>query len=289
MTMKNTLLVLFSICFLFSGCASFQAKNPNRGYLILVGGKDEPPRAIEKFVELSKNGPILIITSASNEPSKWGPKTADLFRSFGAKRVELLHIADTDSANTNSTIDKIGKARGIFFIGGAQTRLMERLGGTKTEKAIQRLYLHKKGVVGGSSAGAAVQSEIMIIGSGDLAVLEKQNIRTGHGLGLLQNCIVDQHFVARQRNNRLLSLVIETGLPGIGIDESTAIIYYPDDTFEVFGQGSVLVYDPRCSRVPASDSTKLSIENVRLSVLRHHQAFDMETGKIIETHKGESL
>ena len=69
---------------------------------------------------------------------------------------------------------------------------------------------------------------------------------------------------------------------GIGIDESTAILYQPDDRFEVFGEGSVIIYDPRGARVlDVPDSKKLSVEHMRLSVLRAGQVFDMKAGKIL--------
>ena len=92
----------------------------------------------------------------------------------------------------------------------------------------------------------------MITGNGDFATLEKDNVETIRGLGLLTNCIIDQHFIARRRNNRLISVVAEKGLPGIGIDESTAIQYFPDDTFKVLGKRSVVVYNPANARFPGN-------------------------------------
>jgi cyanophycinase len=92
---------------------------------------------------------------------------------------------------------------------------------------------------------------------------------------------IDQHFVAQFRNNRLLTVVIETELVGIGINEGTAIIYFPDDTFKVYGNSSVVVYDPRRARIPeALESKRLTIENVRLSVLKDGQVFNMKRAKV---------
>ncbi|MCI0514761.1 cyanophycinase [candidate division KSB1 bacterium] len=254
-----------------------------RGYLIIIGGGEKPAAAIQKFVQLCENAPILVITSASGVPEESGPAGIELFKSFGAQNVKSLFIASPDSANTDSIVQQILNVRGIFFTGGVQTRLMARLRGTRAEQVINDLYFTKKGVIGGTSAGAAVMSEIMITGDGDWTKLEKGSIKTEKGFGYLKNCIIDQHFVIRQRNNRLLSLAIEKELPGVGIDESTAIIYYPNDQIEVMGVGSVIVYDPRAAqKMENPDSTKLSIANLRVSVLRNGQFFDMKKGKIIK-------
>ncbi|MCR4340479.1 MAG: hypothetical protein NUW01_11430, partial [Gemmatimonadaceae bacterium] len=46
------------------------------------------------------------------------------------------------------------------------------------------------------------------------------------GLGLLPGVLVDQHFLQRQRGNRLISGVLDhPTLVGVGIDEATAVIF----------------------------------------------------------------
>ena len=281
--MKNKLFFIFwSLLLLALACNANKSDTGNKGCLLLVGGKEKPVRAIERFIKHCDNGLILVIPSASSIPFESGPAAVALFKKHGAQNVDWLNITDTLIANTDSIVNVIKQAGGIFFTGGVQSRLMKRLGGTKSENAIRSLYFEKSGIIGGTSAGAAVQSEIMITGDGDFTILEKENIVTAKGFGFLKNCIIDQHFVVRQRNNRLLNLVIENGLPGIGVDESTAILYNPDDTFEVFGKGSVIVYDPRDASIPKGQVTKkLTIENLRLSVLYDRQIFDLKTGKII--------
>ena len=52
-----------------------------------------------------------------------------------------------------------------------------------------------------------------------------QNIEFAEGLGLLKNTIIDQHFLKRNRYNRLISaLAAHPDLVCVGIDEGTAII-----------------------------------------------------------------
>ena len=64
-------------------------------------------------------------------------------------------------------------------------------------------------------------------------------------MGLWAGVIVDQHFVARRRNNRLLAAVLDRPrLVGVGIDEDTGVVVGPE-RFEVIGPGTVVVYDAR--------------------------------------------
>jgi len=65
------------------------------------------------------------------------------------------------------------------------------------------------------------------------AVIKSENVVTVPGLGFTETVIIDQHFIRRKRHNRLISLVIENPKKiGIGIDESTAAVFYPGQTLE---------------------------------------------------------
>ena len=92
------------------------------------------------------------------------------------------------------------------------------------------------------SAGAAVISKLMIAGN--------PKARGGPpplvpGLGLWPEAIVDQHFVVRGREPRLLAAVqMNPKLVGVGIDEATFVIV-SGGGFEVGGQSVVLVLDAR--------------------------------------------
>lgn len=259
-----------------------------RGHLLIIGGGSKPIAAIEQFIDYCHGESILIITSASGIPDEVGPETVNLFKEVGANNVSYLHIADSTEANSDSVVSKIKEARGIFFTGGVQSRLMDKLGNTKTSAEILQKYARGNGIIGGTSAGAAVMSSIMITGDGDFNILKKDNIVTADGFGFLHHCIIDQHFVRLRRNNRLLSLVIEHGLPGIGVDEATAIFYHPDDTFDVYGEGSVIVYDPRHSKQPKTGELhNLAIADLRLSVLSAGHSFDLKRGKFVEKYHGK--
>ncbi|HEY0811006.1 MAG TPA: hypothetical protein VGD49_12645, partial [Longimicrobiales bacterium] len=147
--------------------------------------------------------------------------------------------------------------------------------------------------VGGTSAGAAVMSRIMITGderrlggrrpSTDSTVafitIDRDNVVTSDGFGYIDNAIVDQHFVRRRRHNRLISLVLENPkLVGAGIDESTAIEVRPDGTWRVLGESVVVIYDARNAQA-ASTELPLGAANIQMHVLPSGATYDPRTGK----------
>ena len=136
-----------------------------------------------------------------------------------------------------------------------------RMGGTATQRAMQARY-RAGAVVGGTSAGAAIMSDSMITGNqtppGDTTgyygdeypAISRHRIEITPGLGFLPNAIVDQHFIKRERHNRLISAVLEhPGLVGVGIDESTALEVRPDGPWRVLGESAVVIYDARKAHV----------------------------------------
>ena len=96
--------------------------------------------------------------------------------------------------------------------------------------------------------------------------------------------MVDQHFVARKRLNRLIAVCLEQpDLLGIGIDESTAILVLPDRTFEVLGRSQVVVVDARDARnVSSSPEGHLAGHGISLHVLRAGQRFDLEARRPLD-------
>ena len=103
--------------------------------------------------------------------------------------------------------------------------------------------VNRGGVVGGTSAGAAPQSRVMIRGGNPVA-------HVGRGFNLLPGAVVDQHFLKRSRVNRLLGVIeAHPDLVGYGIDEGTAMIVR-GDRFRVLGASYVLAcrYDAQQRR-----------------------------------------
>src|SRR6185503_10372462 len=109
--------------------------------------------------------------------------------------------------------------------------------------------------------------------------IARNDIVTDSGFAFVRNAIIDQHFLRRKRHNRLISIVLERE-PHLaaGIDESTAIIVRPDDTWEIAGESAVTVYDARHGSITSSRSPVLGATEIRMHVLPAGSTFDPRSG-----------
>jgi cyanophycinase len=243
---------------------------------------------VARVVELA-GGPdarIAVIPTASSVPDEVGPEQAAELEDAGAGEAFPLR-ATAETARDPATRDALEGVTGIFFSGGDQSRLTRALLDTPLLDRLHQVYA-EGGVVVGTSAGAAVMGPLMITGDekspppkGDEAFssILADNVLTTPGLAFLPGVVVDQHFVARKRLNRLVAVVLENPeLLGVGIDESAAILVRPDRTFEVLGRSQVVVLDASGAReVSAGPDGHLAGHGIALHLLRAGQRFDLET------------
>jgi cyanophycinase len=266
---------------------------PAEGPLMAVGGGDISDALFARFVTLS-GGPgkasiaVLPMSSTDPESGKWA---VDAMRKLGARAERRTFTRAEALAATPKALDEY---TGLWLGGGDQSRFMDIVEGTPLEAAI--LARHRAGApIGGTSAGAALQTTPMITGDekrpGGSRPLEKDsphawvtidrdNVVTRKGLGLWPGVILDQHFVRRRRFQRLLSLVLEgPARLGAGIDESTALETGRDGIWRVSGESVVVVIDAREATAGPS-SAPLSAAGVKLHVLPAGSTFDPKTGRV---------
>ncbi len=221
-----------------------------------------------------------------------GPAKVAELRGLGVDAFVLdVRRADADA---DSIVAKLQGVTGVWFPGGDQNRIMTAIGGSRTARAIIDSYA-RGAVVGGTSAGAAVMSSMMITGderriggtrppsdsSQGFMTIDRDNIVTTPGLGMIDVAIVDQHFVRRRRLNRLISLVLEhPRMIGAGIDESTAIVVRPDGTWEIIGASVVMIFDARNARITPAKAV-LGAAGTAMHVLPAGSRFDPRTGRVI--------
>ena len=269
--------------------STFAAGLPSHGHLMLIGGGEKPRAAMEKFIALAggKDAPIVVIPTASEEADTIEYYTNLFKKDYGSTDVVVLPIRTKADANLPELVAASKRARGIFFGGGDQVRIINALAGTPVLDALREAY-RNGAVVGGTSAGTACQSEIMITGEGDFKVIQTNSVQVVDGLGFLRkDVIVDQHFIKRQRQNRLLSLLLEhPNHLGVGVDEDTAIWVRPDDTFEVIGDGSVMVFDPAGASIRrgAAKAGKelLGVQGMHVHIVLPGEVFDLAKRALVE-------
>jgi cyanophycinase len=238
------------------------------GALVVVGGGGTGPEIVAKALELSggKNAIVAVLPQSSALPEA-GNSSVKMWLEAGAKEAEKIAFTDPAAAA------KLRRATLIWMPGGDQNRFMKAIDGTGLAEVIRER--HRAGVtVGGTSAGAAVLADAMFTGDADLKSITAGATVIAKGLGIWPEVLIDQHFLARQRDNRLISAVLDRpSLVGVGIDEGTAVIVRAG-AFEVLGRSSVLVVDARNAHVDkAAVGTPATGRDLRVTILKTGQRF----------------
>lgn len=270
--------------------SSAQTPTALRGTLYIVGGGPQPPALVREFVDLAGGrgrARIVVFAMASESGLSGGEEKAIDLRELGAEARNVW--ISRDQAMTDSVAHLLDGVTGIWFGGGDQVRLADVLRGTPTERAIHARYA-AGAVIGGTSAGAAVMSAVMLTGDErtpggtrpdstlSWVTVARDNTITAAGFGLLDNVIIDQHFLRRKRHNRLISVVLEREPHlGAGIDESTALVVHPDGTWSVRGASTVTIYDARQAVVTPAGPV-LGAIGLRMHLLPAGATFDPRTG-----------
>lgn len=241
------------------------------GSLVVVGGGGTGPEIVSKALALSggRNAIVAVLPQSSELPDA-GDSSVKMWLEAGAREADTITFTDPQAAA------KLRRATLIWMPGGDQNRFMKAIDGTGLADVIRQR--HQAGVtVGGTSAGAAVLAEEMFTGDADLKSITAGATVTGKGLGLWPEVLIDQHFLARQRDNRLISAVLDRPhLVGVGIDEGTAVIV-KGGRFEVVGRSSVVVVDARKAKVDrAQPKTPATGRDLKLSVLKSGQIYHLK-------------
>lgn len=255
------------------------------GNLIIIGGGSRPDYMMNKIFELAggAQAQVLIIPNASYDPIEAGEYYVEEFSKYNLARVEYLALTP-ETVDALESLQMLDGVTGVYFSGGDQSRLTDLMAGSKLLEGLRELY-RAGAVISGTSAGAAIMSEIMITGNERVSQdtvyafssIQADNIEHVTGFALVTEAIIDQHHIRRKRHNRLISLVMENPeLIGLGIDESTAIWVKPDRTFEVIGESAVLVYDARSADVIQAEDGKFHCRNMEFHILLHGDKFDMK-------------
>ncbi len=255
-----------------------------RGCLVIIGGAEDKraDKAILKEVIKLAGGEsshIALITTATNSPEEVGLEYKKLFGELGARSVVSIIITSRESANNIEGLKALDDATCIFFVGGDQLRISSILGGTEVHRKLKKLYEEGR-IIAGTSAGASMMSEIMVVEGKDEEAPRKCTLKMAPGMDLLAGVIIDQHFNQRGRIGRMLAAVAQNpNILGIGIDEDTAMVVNKDLEFVVEGSGVVTVVDGRdISYTNISEQhpdDPLAITNVKIHVLPKGYGFNL--------------
>ncbi len=289
--MIRKVFVFFFACLVFLSCQQPNQQNNReqdqpKGSLFIIGGGHRSLELMDRLSQeagIYEGGDIVILPMSSAVPDSAIIWSSESFLELGIEpgRIKGYNF-ELEKDPKEEWIEVMREAKLIYISGGDQNRFMEIVRETPIFDAIHHAY-QQGALIAGTSAGAAVMSEKMITGDelryedyrSTFRTIESENIEIADGLGLLKTAIIDQHFVWRSRHNRLISAVIEyPHLPGIGIDESTAILVRGDSA-EVVGVSQVLVYsNPEHSAHHYEH--KLGAKNLKLDIYLPGEKFSIK-------------
>lgn len=220
------------------------ASGPAKGYAIPIGGGLVGPEILDRFAKLAGglDAPIVVIPTAGDADNYTDAALEKHpLRKHGFTRLTLLHTRDRKVSDTEAFAAVVRGARGVWFDGGRQWRLVDSYLNTRTHREFEAL-LQRGGVIAGTSAGATIQGSYLVRGAreGNTIMMAKGYEQ---GLGFLSFMAIDQHLIKRKRENDMLPVVaLKPELLGLGLDEGTAVVVH-GTKFEVIGMSKVAIYD----------------------------------------------
>lgn len=254
-----------------------------KGSLVIIGGsedKEDKAEILKEVVRLGRGGKLVIASVASEVSEELWQSYRAVFHRLGVKKMSHLSIDRPGEAQLPNVINLLDGARIVFFTGGDQLKITTKIGGTRIAERLFEIF-KAGGVIAGTSAGASMMGETMLVGGAGQESHKVGNWMMAPGMGLLKETIIDQHFAQRGRIGRLLGAVaLNPGILGIGIDEDTAIIVQ-DGKFRVCGSNAVYVVDGHgvtYTNISEAEAERtMSMHDVRLHILSSGEYFDLET------------
>jgi cyanophycinase len=253
--------------------------------LMIIGGhedKEDKKLILRAIAERIGGGKLVVTTAASQHPEKLADDYEQLFRGLGVRHLYKLKIESREDAMSDKSLRILDDANGVFFTGGDQLKITSQLGCSPVCERIQEIY-ESGGLIAGTSAGASVVTETMMVGGDDEQTHRiGEGLKLAPGLGLLKGVIVDQHFSERGRVGRLLAAITHNPrLLGIGIDENTAICVEQDVRFKVLGEGGVYIFDGGAitySNLSEEETSRaISVYDMKVHVLSQGDTYDCRT------------
>ncbi len=219
----------------------------NPGQLVIIGGAEDKEgdcKVLREFVRCAggTRAKIAVLTAATTDPREAGEDYIRVFERLGVEDVRVLNTIHREDADDPEALKIIEEATGAFFVGGDQAYIIEHVKGTKLDTLLHQR--NREGmVIGGTSAGAAIMPDLMII-EGDSETNPRMDaVEMGPGMGFLHSVVIDQHFAQRGRLGRLISALLQQPANlGFGIDEDTAVIVDGEE-LRVVGRGAITVVD----------------------------------------------
>lgn len=287
-----------------TGNAADAGRAPVNGpALLLMGGNFDIDEAFTlRAFPIANGGDVVVLrTSGSNGYNDYLYNLTS--GSLKPDSVETLLVDTRTKADTAFVDWVLRNAELIYIAGGDQSAYVNAWKGTNVESAIQAAYA-RGAVIGGISAGLAVQGEFVYDPDGVTAVTSAEALANPYrnsmlftndflDLPLMQDIITDTHFRQRDRMGRLLAFMarlrqdgLSARIVGVGVDEDTSLFIDSQGRAIVDGDFAAYVIQERSdtTRTQVSSGQPLIYRNLQRVRLLAGQTFDFASG----SHTGNS-
>ena len=210
----------------------------------------------------------------------------------GVSSAKTLIISDREEATRENVVEDIEDAEVIFFAGGDQCQYLRNYLNTGVDRAVKSV-IARGGAVGGTSAGAMIQSDFVFNACSDTVISETALESPYEDITLnqdffywdnLQDTIIDTHFYERDRMGRLMTFVARllrdgraSDALGIGVDENTSLIVDQNGLAEVVGVRDGFVYFVSGDHLPekCEPQTPLTFSRFKIWKRGNGETFDL--------------
>lgn len=265
-----------------------------KGRLLIIGGKEDKgeddsemekknnnfsPKEILKLLAESKNDRIEVITTASSEPEDMRETYTKVFNEIGYTNFDFLDICD-EQVHSDFHLKRVEAAKTVFFTGGDQNRICGSLNQSVLTDLLKKKYQEEDGfMIAGTSAGAMCMPKIVILEAVNGEAMLEHDIELDTGLGFIENCIVDTHFIHRARFGRLAhAVILHQECWGIGLGEDTALLIEEGCRATCRGSGMAWIVNARhigqTNTRTVEKGAPIYAENLRIHILTDNCKID---------------
>ncbi|MGE5440056.1 MAG: cyanophycinase [Bacteroidota bacterium] len=276
-----------------------------KGRIMIIGGAEEREgRPVPEMAEENEDSvpfsilkellppsqskkPVKVFLTALKDPEDAGKTYKETFSRLGFHNVEIINISSREQASDPGLIKDVVASHAVFFSGGNQFRLTTILGGTEIASVIEKKYYEDESfILAGTSAGAMAMSKVMIYQGQPKEAMLQGEMRFMSGLGFLDNCIIDTHFVKRSRFGRLTQTILQNPTcVGIGLGEDTALVVSKGNVMECIGSGMVIIIDGsqiKYTNILSADlDSPLSVEGLVVHILAKGNGYKLREKEYI--------
>jgi cyanophycinase len=243
--------------------------------LMLVGGGGDSTAGLQEAIDRIRgcrdcNAKVDVVVLRASGAEGYNPYFMAM---NGVDSVLSMVITDRETSSRPDVVAAVRDAEVIYFAGGDQCNYIRWIKGTPVAEAVKQVY-HRGGAIGGTSAGLAVQGEIVYDACPSQSAQSKAVLADPHHVDVslsrgffswpeMRGVITDTHFQQRDRLGRLVTFLARSyeGRPlrGLGVSEGTVVLVGRKGAAKVFGKGPVhLIRGDAPSRVEAGQPLQYS-------------------------------